>query len=232
MGQEKPRLIRLTAIITQLQSKRIITARAIAERHGVSIRTVYRDIRTLQDSGIPIVMQEGRGYSIMEGYKLPPVMFTEKEALALITAEHLIKKNKDASLTDNYESAITKIKSVLQQSQKSKTELVSDRIQIRNNIQEEKSSNYLIELQTAIANFIVLQLTYVSLQGLKSRRDIEPFAVYTTKDNWVLIAFCRLKQDFRAFRLDRIVALLPTALHFQPHKITLEQYLESCREKW
>ena len=74
MDKEKPRLARLTAILTQLQSKRIVTAKDIAEKHNVSIRTVYRDIRTLEKSGIPIVTEEGKGYSVMEGYKIPPNM--------------------------------------------------------------------------------------------------------------------------------------------------------------
>ena len=87
--KEKPRLSRLTAIITQLQSKRIVTAKHLAERHNVSIRTIYRDIRALEKSGIPIITEEGKGYSIMEGYHLPPVLFTEDEANALITVEQL-----------------------------------------------------------------------------------------------------------------------------------------------
>ena len=114
MAYDKPRLAPLTAIITQLQSKRIVTARDIAEKHNVRIWTVYRDIRTLQKSGISIITEEGKGYTLMEGYKLPPVMFTEQGANALITAEQLIAKNKDTSLTREYGSAIEKIKVVLQ----------------------------------------------------------------------------------------------------------------------
>lgn len=133
MEKEKPRLAKLTAILTQLQSKRIVTARNIAEKHNVSIRTVYRDIRTLEKSGIPIVTEEGKGYTIMEGYKLPPVMFTEEEANALIMSEHLILKNKDKSLSDQYQNTITKIKSILRLSQKEKNELLDQRIQVRNN---------------------------------------------------------------------------------------------------
>ena len=104
---DKPRLARLTAIITQLQSKRLVTARDMAEQPGVSIRTIYRDIRTLEQSGIPIMTEEGKGYSLVEGYKLPPVMFTEAEANALITAEQLIRSNQDRSLAEQYHSAIT-----------------------------------------------------------------------------------------------------------------------------
>ena len=111
--KEKPRLSRLTAILTQLQSKRIITAKQLAERHDVSVRTIYRDIRTLEKSGIPIVTEEGKGYSIMEGYHLPPVLFTEDEANALITIEQLAIKNKDLSFVENVSGAIEKIKAIL-----------------------------------------------------------------------------------------------------------------------
>ncbi len=90
--ENKPRLTRLTAILTQLQSQRLLTAIEMAKKHNISIRTVYRDIRTLEKSGVPIVSEEGKGYSIMDGYKLPPVMFTQEEANALITVEQLIKK--------------------------------------------------------------------------------------------------------------------------------------------
>ena len=96
--KEKPRLSRLTAIITQLQSKKLVTASYLAEKHEVSVRTIYRDIRTLEQSGIPIITEEGKGYSIMEGYHLPPVLFTEDEANALITIEQLLLKTKDAAL--------------------------------------------------------------------------------------------------------------------------------------
>ena len=126
--KEKPRLSRLTAIITQLQSKRIVTANYLAERHNVSVRTIYRDIRTLEKSGIPIITEEGKGYSIMEGYHLPPVLFTEDEANALITVEQLVIKNKDQSFSENVSSAIEKIKSILRYSQKGNADLLADRI--------------------------------------------------------------------------------------------------------
>lgn len=231
MAEDKPRLVRLTAILIQLQSKRIVTAKDIAEKHNVSIRTVYRDIRTLEQSGIPIITEEGKGYSIMEGYKLPPVMFTEEEANALITAEHLILKNKDQSLADEYQNAITKIKSVLRLNQQAKTEILSQRIQIRNNKNNEKTSNYLIQFQTHIANFQIVQINYLSLGNQRSERKIEPFALYTTNDNWILIAFCRKRNDFRAFRLDCVQRITKTQNHFEPHKITLEQYFEKCGKK-
>lgn len=232
MDKEKPRLARLTAILTQLQSKRIVTAKDIAEKHNVSIRTVYRDIRTLEKSGIPIVTEEGKGYSIMEGYKLPPVMFTQDEANALITAEQLIRRNKDQSLTEQYESAVTKIKSVLNYAQKEKAELLTNRIQVRNNRENEKTSKYLIQLQSTISNYQTIKIDYLSLENKQSQRKIEPFALYTTQDNWILIAFCKLRNDFRAFRLDCIQKIEILGSHFEPHKMTLQEYLEKCSEKY
>jgi len=224
MAEEKPRLARLTAIITQLQSKSIVTAKEIAERHNVSIRTVYRDIRTLEKSGIPVFTVEGKGYSIMEGYNIPPVMFTEEEANALITAEQLIKRNKDESLVKHYENAVLKIKSVLKGSQKEKVELLSDRIQIRFNYTNEKTSNYLIQLQSTISNYQNVKIDYHSLEGKDTTRTIEPFALYTTQGNWIIIAFCKLRKDFRAFRLDCIKKLQILETNFEPHPMTLQEY--------
>jgi len=212
--KEKPRLSRLTAIITQLQSKRIITAKHLAERHNVSVRTIYRDIRTLEKSGIPIVTEEGKGYSIMEGYHLPPVLFTEDEANALITVEQLLIKNKDLSLSENVSSAIEKIKSILRYSQKGNADLLADRIYFGGNQNEEKSSNNLMQIQSAIIHF------------KRTTRNIEPFAIYSINGNFLLIAFCRLRKDFRVFRIDFIETLVPQNESFTPHNMTIEQYFE------
>ncbi len=231
MSEDKPRLARLTAMITHLQSRRMVTARDMAKKYNVSIRTIYRDIRTLEQSGIPIATEEGKGYSMQEGYTLPPVMFTEEEANALITAGHLVHKNKDRSFSECHQSAVTKIKAVLRGSQKSKTEFLSSRLQVRNNKENAKTSDYLIRLQSTIANLNVVELCYYSLDAQYSERKVEPFALYTTHDNWILIAFCRKRKDFRAFRLDRIRSLTVTDEFFAPHTLTLEQYLEACRKK-
>ena len=233
MAEDKPRLVRLASILTQMQSKRTITASDIADKHGISIRTVYRDIRALEATGIPIITEEGKGYSLIEGYSLPPVMFTEEEeANALITAEKIISKNNDNSLVVQYQKAITKIKSILRFSQKEKTELLSKRIQVRNRKTENnKPSEYLVSLQIAITNYKVVDIDYLSLENKRSKRKVEPFAIFSTNENWVLVAFCQLKNDFRAFRLDHITDLKQTEIQFEPHKISLAEYFEQCRQK-
>jgi len=224
--EEKPRLSRLTTIITQLQSKRIVTAKHLAEKHNVSIRTIYRDIRTLEKSGIPIVTNEGKGYSIMEGYHLPPVLFTEEEANAIITVELLVVKSKDQSLTENFSSAIEKIKAILRYSQKGNADLLADRISFGGNQNVEKSSNNLIQIQSAIIHFRVVKIEYLSSERKETSRTIEPFAIYSIHGNFLLIAFCRLRSDFRNFRIDFIKSLVPQNETFTPHKMTMQKYFE------
>lgn len=227
------RLSRLIAILTQLQTKRLLTASELAYKFSVSKRTIYRDIKTLEQSDIPILIEEGKGYTLMDGYRLPPIMFTESEANALITAEQLIIKNKDASLVKEYQEAILKIKSVLRNQAKDKVNLLANRIVFRHNSENNRTSNYLSILQLALTNFNLIEIKYHSLNDEKTtERIIEPFAIYSTQENWLVIAFCRLRKDFRAFRLDRIENLCTQIEKFEPHKITLQQYFEICKEKY
>src|SRR5688572_19482220 len=100
------RIVRVIAILIQLQSRRVVKAQDIAERFEISLRTVYRDITTLQEAGVPIIGEVGVGYSIMDGYRLPPVMFTKEEAIAFLTAEKLVEKLTDASTKESYLSAM------------------------------------------------------------------------------------------------------------------------------
>jgi len=228
VDNDTKRLSRLTAILTQLQSKRLLTANKLAEKFGVTTRTIYRDIKALEQAGVPILTEEGKGYSLMEGYRLPPIMLTETEANALITAEQIILTNKDASLVKDYSEAITKIKSVLNNKTKDQAELLSNRIVIKNNYEREKSSNYLSELQQAITNYFAVKIIYNNPDKPNpTERIIEPFFLYhSTKENWIIIAYCRLKKDFRAFRLDRISKLQALEQKFKPHTMTIQQYFE------
>lgn len=224
--KEKPRLSRLTAILTQLQAKRIVTATQLAERHDVSVRTIYRDIRTLEKSGVPIVTEEGKGYSVMEGYHLPPVLFTEDEANALITIEQLAIKNKDSSFVDNISSGIEKIKAILRYAQKGNADLLAKRVYFAGNNDEEKTSSNLMQIQSAITRFQLLKLDYNSSENKQTTREIEPFAIYSINGNFLLIAFCRLRKDFRAFRIDFIKSLLTQNTTFTPHDMTIQEYFE------
>lgn len=231
--QEIPRIARLTAILTMLQSKRLITAGYIAERFGISIRTVYRDIRALESSGVPVFTEDGKGYSLMEDYRMAPVMLTEAECNALITAESMVIKNKDISFVNNYASAITKIKAQLNPATKDKIEKLSGLISFRQNLNQDITSHHLSEMQLAITNFNPVKIEYRSENQTETiSRVIEPLAMYSTNENWILIAFCRLRDEIRSFRLDRISKSEVLPETFKSHNFDFEEYYAYYRKKY
>jgi predicted DNA-binding transcriptional regulator YafY len=223
------RLTRLTAILTQLQSKRVLTAKKLADKFGVSNRTIYRDIKTLENAGVPILTEEGKGYSIMEGYRIPPIMFTEDEANALLTAEFIIESSKDTSLINKFSEAIIKVKAVLPARIKGKTEQLEQKMGITNTyIDNSPKSKYLLEIQKALVEYLVISIGYINKAGQSTNRKLEPFAIYSNQHNeWVMVAFCRLRKCFRTFSLLSVNTLITTAEKFEPHKITFRQYLEN-----
>lgn len=218
----------------QLQTKSFVTSTLLAEKCGVSVRTIYRDLKTLELAGVPIVTIDGKGYSLTEGFKMPPVMFSEDEANALITMEQLVLNNKDSSLVEAYLGAVTKVKAVLSYAAKDKTDLLSNRIALSPVKQKISSSNSLTVIQYALTNFLVLKITYQPENSSEpTERKIEPFAMYYTLDEcWAVIAYCRLRKDYRMFRLDRILTIEQLRETFEPHKITLQQYLAEKRKKF
>lgn len=219
------RLSRLTAILTQLQTKRLLTATALADKFGVSVRTIYRDIRALEQAGVPVITEEGKGYSLMEGYKIPPIMFSENQANALILAEQLVLTTKDTSFIKDYTEAIEKVKAVLKYSLKDKVNLLSERTRFDRNVNRERNSNNLSDLQFALTNHILVKIEYTNEKGENSTRTIEPFALLNT-ENWLLVAYCRLRKEFRYFRLDRIQKMQFLEENFEPHKLTLQEFFD------
>jgi predicted DNA-binding transcriptional regulator YafY len=220
------RLSRLTAILTQLQTKRLITASTLADKFKVSVRTIYRDMRALEQSGVPISTEEGKGYTLLEGYNVPPVMFSQSQANALILAEQLVLKNKDTSFIKDYSEAIDKIKAVLRQSQKDKVNLLADRTRFEQNLNRERNSHTISQFQYALTNFFLTKITYINQQNELSCRTIEPFALVSTTENWLLIAWCRTRSEFRFFRLDRITKMEMLPDKFEQHKMTLQEYFD------
>ncbi len=203
-----------------------MTATDIAKKFDISIRTVYRDIRTLASSGVPVLTIEGKGYSVMEGYTLPPLMFTEAEINALITAEHIIHKTKDASLVKHFGEALVKIKSIVRYGLKEKSDLLSGRIQVIRKDDEQKTSSSLSELQSAITNCTLTKIIYQKPDDSStSCRFIEPQALCYSNENWILIAWCRLRNDFRAFRIDRMQEVAFQDSTFKSRDFDLKQYL-------
>ncbi|NND34557.1 MAG: YafY family transcriptional regulator [Saprospiraceae bacterium] len=229
------RIDRLSAMLTQLQAKRRITARTLADRFDISLRTVYRDIRALEESGVPIIGEAGIGYSIMEGYRLPPVMFTREEAFSLLVAEKIAQTLTDQHNTDQIHSAMFKIRSILRTSEKKLLEEVDENIAIRpprNSLHKMNPPDMLQKILNSIAAQKVLHIHYSTIRKEEvSERDIEPIGIYFANDHWYLIAHCHLRQGYRTFRTDRVQSIHSTDRDFQQRHPSLLKYLASLQKK-
>lgn len=204
------RIDRLTAILIQLQTKSWTTASEIADRYEISLRTVYRDMRALEEAGVPIGAEAGKGYFIVDGYHLPPVMFTREEAGAMLIAGKFIDKLTDKSLQKEYTSAIDKIKSVLPDREKDSLAGLNEQIQVfhaRQSSGNEYPNNFLSITQKALADSKCLCLDYHASYNQKKTKNriIDPLGLVFYGNAWHLIAFCKLRQEMRDFRLDRIM---------------------------
>ncbi|QJD76977.1 helix-turn-helix transcriptional regulator [Spirosoma rhododendri] len=223
-NDETTRLARLVALLTLLQTKRTLTASELARRFSVSTRTIYRDIRTLEQAGVPVVTVEGKGYTLLDGYRLPPVMFTSEEAIALLTAEKLA-----AGLTDTYTAqrtgaAMDKLRAALRRADRDKLETIAPHIQVLGSSDQPDRPNTYQQLVTAITQQQVVRLHYSAADtGESTVRDIEPIGLYLSQQ-WHTVAYCRLRQSFRNFRLDRIQQLSLTGEVFAARPETLQQY--------
>ncbi len=222
------RFDRITAILLQLQARRLVKGADLAERFGVSLRTVYRDLRTLEEAGVPLCGEAGVGYSLAEGYRLPPVMFTREEATALITAEKLVAQLTDAHTAQLSRAAMDKLRAVLRHSDRDYLEALSPRITVLHPARRRPEllphANLHHRLLAAIAGRQVVGLSYrAGYEGRASRRDVEPIAVYLGQ-YWHVVAFCRLREEFRDFRLDRIEHLEVRAEQFAARPDTLQSF--------
>ena len=208
----------------------MITGVELAEKFDVSLRTIYRDIKKIEASGVPIITIEGRGYSIMDDYSIAPIMFDEMEVNALITAEQLIGKTNDASLIKHFEQTLQKIKSVFKHSLKSKGEMLNNKMLVlKKNVNEVKSTS-LSYIQMAIINFRVTEINYEDKSEAATFRKIEPLAIYSYNEKWIVIGWCRLRADYRSFRLDRIKHFKILEETFDDRNFELSKYFLDCPE--
>lgn len=223
------RIDRLTAILVQLQGKKIVKAQEIADRFNISLRTVYRDVKALMEAGVPIGAEAGTGYYIVEGYHLPPVMFNRTEAAALLTGEKLMEQHSDHSNRQQFSSAMQKIRAVLRGSDKDFLESLDENIAVLRSRREDSEfpNRFLSDIQDALARQRVLSIEYYSFYSDSvSRREVEPIGIFHMNSSWHLIGYCRLRKDYRDFRADRIKSLSPTEHSFdKTSRITLQQYI-------
>jgi predicted DNA-binding transcriptional regulator YafY len=194
------RIDRLQAIITQLQSKKVVKASEIAERFGISLRTVYRDVRALEEAGVPIGAEAGVGYYLADGYHLPPISFTEEEASSLIISHQLVEKWGDNSLYKQHSDAVYKIKSVLKPEQKDTIEKLEQRILTSWHfpMPKKQPSLHFDKIQSALVNNNLMSVKYFSSYRQEfSERTIEPIGICFFLNYWPLIGYCYFRKDYR-----------------------------------
>lgn len=223
------RFDRVTAILIQLQSRKTTKAQDLAERFRVSLRTIYRDIRSLEAAGIPLYGEAGLGYSLAEGYRLPPVMFTQAEAVSLLTAEKLVEKLAGSQIQADYRSALYKIKAVLGRHDKDLLEGLEESIAVRKpapSAAGRGKPDGFPDILRSLAEKKVLAIEYASPGQPAARRKLEPLGVIFDHTNWYLVAYCRMRRDYRTFRLDRISGLDLLKESFPDRHPSLKQFLE------
>lgn len=231
MLDETPkRFDRIVAILIQLQSKKIVKAQELADRFDCSLRTIYRDIRTLEASGVPIYSEAGVGYALMEGYRLPPVMFTREEVSSFIAAEKLMQKFTDPSLGSHYASAMYKLKSVLRSTDKDWLSNIESRVVMQMQSTEpmfnDNSPNTLAVLFEGIAEKKQILLSYKTFdKDETTQRNIEPVGVFHDHNNWYFLGYCHLRKDYRQFRTDRILGIKKSESDFTIEHDSLDSYL-------
>lgn len=231
------RIDRISAILIQLQSRRVVKASDIAERFDISLRTVYRDVKTLEEAGIPIIGEAGVGYSIMDGYRLPPVMFTREEATAFLTAEKFVEKLTDSTTMKHHQSAMYKVRAILKTAEKDALENLDGSIEVLKGFSQKRGDNNTDHIQTILDSIVQKRLLCIDYFAGHSqeftKRDVEPVGVFFLDSFWHLIAFCRLRNDYRDFRVDRMRKVVITDINYNGSKHpTLKAYIaQTAQEK-
>lgn len=224
----KKRFDRIVSIFIHLQSKPIVTAQELADRFEVSLRTIYRDIRSLEQAGVPIYGEAGVGYAIVDGYKIPPTLFTREEALSFAAAEKIMQVYVDQELNDHFTSALFKMKAVLRSTQKEEVSGIAPSIVMRSDktIFNKKVPSVLATLFKSISLKQQVRLVYVNgTEKEATTRILEPIGVFYENSFWYFMAYCHLRESYRQFRSDRIQSIqLLDAVFTQEHR-ELEFYL-------
>lgn len=223
------RIERLAAIVIQLQSKRLVKAQEIADKFCISLRTVYRDISALEEAGVAVIGEAGVGYRLMEGYKLPPVMFNQDEASALLTGAKLMQSMSDENSSKFYSSALDKIKAVLRLSEKDHLEDIDEHIAVVSHQDftgKKPVELHLPKILKAIASATVIQFEYTTVEKNETlKRRVEPIGIYYQGSYWYLVGYCLLRNDYRNFRADKIKTLVVTEEKIQQTHPPLQSFL-------
>lgn len=198
-----PRAQRLLRLIEVLRRHRFpVSGLRLARELGVSIRTLYRDIRTLQDQGADIAGEAGVGYVLRPGFMLPPLMFSDDEIEALALGMRFVATRGDEELTKAAESTLAKVTAVLPPDLRTFAE--ASALLVPAGEQVADANRHLSLLREAIRRQRKVTISYRDVAGEETRRTVWPFAVGFFERARIAASWCELRDDFRNFRLDRI----------------------------
>ncbi|MEP7100090.1 MAG: YafY family protein [Burkholderiales bacterium] len=196
---------RLFQLVQLIRGRRLSTAAFLAERLGVSDRTVYRDVADLMAQGVPIEGEAGVGYRMKAGFDLPPMMFTKDEAQALVAAVRLAQSRLDPALAGHAEGALSKILAVLPPAARAAAESLA--IYAPPFGPDVATRQRLEALRIAGEAKHTLRIVYLDLKEQRSERVVRPLGCFYWGSVWTLAAWCEARDGFRNFRVDRITEL-------------------------
>ena len=216
---------RLFEIIQHMRRRPTVKARELSESLEVSERTIYRDVRDLITSGVPIEGEAGVGYVLKAGFDLPPLMFKEQEIEALVLGARIVESWADAELAEAASHAISKIEAVIPDALK---------VYMANTALLAPCAHYmapisfdLAELRRAVRSRLKVKFRYTDVLRQGSERTVRPLSLAYFGPVWILAAWCELRGDFRTFRLDRIedFVMTPDQYRQEPGK-SLHDFLK------
>lgn len=222
---------RLLGLLLELQRHKCVRAEDLAARFETSKRTIYRDIQALSETGVPIVAQAGFGYSIVDGYFLPPVSFTRDEATMLLLGARFMAHSFEPPYTEAAQQASAKIEAVLDPKMREDVDSFRRSIYfapLTPPVGQTRRS-FIPLLRSAVLERRRVQFTYHTRfrgpgRSEQRERQADPYAMVNWGNTWYLIAFCHLRQDLRSFRADRMseVSLLEQRFD-RPRQLPLHQ---------
>lgn len=205
---------RLFQLVNLLRGRRMaITAEQLAQVLEVTTRTIYRDIQTLQQSGVPIDGEAGIGYLLSPGYQLPPLMFDFEELQALLLGSSMVQAWTDPDLAKAAAKAESKIRAILPDQLLQKADQQPYQVPKFDKHDDERRKHGI--LRKACEHRQKISLDYSDEKQSITLRVVWPLGLIFWGERWTLLAWCELRDDFRHFRLDRMTHIKPTGEEFE-----------------
>ncbi len=181
---------------------------------------------SLHEIGVPITYEQSHGYYILDDHFIPPVSFSEEEAVALTLAGRLMKRFSDNKTNEHFDNALDKIKYALSSRQKEIIETITDTVRFPALESRSNTENHLYAVQNAIIKKRILHITYLNRLDELSEREIEPIGLTFYSNQWHTIAFCWKREAYRDFIISSIQQINSTSVSFRkPDHITLDEYI-------